>query len=63
MYWVENTHPPIISQETFDKVQAEIARRKELGARANSSLNVTAFTSMIECGLCGKKYRRSGKRQ
>lgn len=59
MYWVENTHPAIISQETFDKVQAEIARRRELGARANPALNSSAFTSRIECGLCGKKYRRS----
>ena len=30
-YYVEDTHPAIIDKETFDYVQSEIARRKELG--------------------------------
>lgn len=40
-YYVENTHEPIIDKETFDYVQQEMARRKELGALANKSLNTT----------------------
>lgn len=43
-YYVENTHEPIIDKETFDYVQQEMARRKELGALANKSLNTTCFT-------------------
>jgi transcription elongation factor Elf1 len=62
-YYAENTHPAIISQEVFDKVQTEIKRRRELGARANKSIPTTVFTAMIECGQCGKNFRRSTKRQ
>jgi hypothetical protein len=63
MYYAENTHPAIIDQETFDKVQTEIARRRELGVFANWSINTTCFTSKVKCGNCGASYRRSGKRQ
>ena len=58
MYWAENTHPKIIELETYEKVQEEIARRRELGARANMSLNVTCFTSNIHCS-CGRNYQRT----
>jgi site-specific DNA recombinase len=60
-YYAENTHPAIIDQETFDKVQAEIARRRELGVFANWSINTTCFTSKVKCCNCGASYRRSGK--
>jgi site-specific DNA recombinase len=63
MYYAENTHPAIIDKETFDVVQAEIARRRALGVFANKSISTTCFTSKIKCGICGKSYRRSGKRQ
>ncbi len=43
-YYVENTHEAIIDMETFQYVQDEIARRKELGVLANKSLNTTCFT-------------------
>lgn len=63
MFYAENTHPAIIDQATFDAVQAEVARRRELGVFANWSINTTCFTSKIKCGNCGASYRRSGKRQ
>ena len=62
-YWVENTHEAIIPLETYKAVQAERQRRRELGALANWSINTSCFTSKIKCSLCGKSYRRSGKRQ
>lgn len=62
-YWVEDSHEAIISLETYEKVQAEIARRRELGVFANKSINTTCFTSKVKCGNCGVSYRRSGKRQ
>lgn len=62
-YWVENTHEAIIPLETYQQVQKEIARRRELGVFANWSINTTCFTSKIKCGNCGVSYRRSGKRQ
>lgn len=63
MYYAKNTHPAIIDQDTFDKVQAEIARRRKLGVFANKAINTTCFTSRIKCDECGSSYRRSGKRQ
>ena len=62
-YWVENTHEAIIPLETYKAVQAERQRRRELGVLANWSINTSCFTSKIKCPLCGKSYRRSGKRQ
>lgn len=59
MYIIENHHEPIIDKETFDYVQAEMARRKELGALANKSLNTTCFTGKIHCMVCGKNYGRN----
>lgn len=58
-FYVEDTHEAIIDKETFDYVQAEIARRKELGPFANKSLNITCFTSKLKCGLCGYSYVRN----
>jgi DNA invertase Pin-like site-specific DNA recombinase len=55
-YYVEDTHPAIIDKETFDYVQEEIARRKELGPRANKSLNLTCFSGMLKCPYCGQSY-------
>jgi site-specific DNA recombinase len=55
-YYVENTHESIIDKETFDYVQAEIARRKELGPFANKSLDTCCFTGKIKCPHCGLSY-------
>lgn len=62
-YWVENTHEAIIPMEIFQAVQKERQRRRELGVLANRSINTSCFTSKIKCPICGKNYRRSGKRQ
>ncbi|NMB01427.1 MAG: recombinase family protein [Firmicutes bacterium] len=58
-FYVEDTHEAIIDKETFDYVQAEMARRKELGAFANKSLNITCFTSKLKCSRCGCSYVRN----
>lgn len=58
-YWVENTHEAIIPLETYNAVQAEMKRRRELGVKANWSINTGCFTSRIVCGRCGKSYQRS----
>lgn len=62
-YWVEDSHEAIIDLGTFNKVQEEIVRRKELGVFANWSIKTTCFTSKVKCGNCNASYRRSGKRQ
>lgn len=61
-YWVENTHEAIIPMEVYQAVQVEKARRRELGALANWSINTSCFTSKIKCGCCGKSYQRSNRK-
>ena len=58
-YYVPNTHEAIIDKKTFDYVQAEMARRKELGPLANKSLNTCCFTGKIKCSFCGQSYMHS----
>ena len=52
-YYVEESHPAIIPPEEFELVQAEMARRKELGKRYHSG---NIFTAKIVCGECGGFY-------
>ena len=61
-YFVENTHEAIIPMEEWQAVQTEFKRRRDLGPFGNKALHLTAFSTKITCGECGKHYRRSGKR-
>lgn len=61
-YLVQDAIPQIISHEQFEAVQAELARRRNQGAKANWSIPTTCFTSLITCGQCSKSFSRSGKR-
>lgn len=54
-YYVENSHPAIISRETFDLVQEEFRRRKASGKYTSA---VSCFASKIICGDCGAFYGR-----
>lgn len=49
-YFVEQSHPAIIAPETFEMVQAEVARRKWEGGRYSG---VSIFSGKIKCGECG----------
>ena len=52
-YYVRGSHPAIIDPEYFDKVQAEIERRKKAGHRYNGT---KFLSSRIVCGDCGGFY-------
>ncbi len=52
-YFVENSHPAIIDKDMWEMVQAEIKRRKEIGASYSS---VNMFSSKLVCGDCGGFY-------
>ncbi len=59
-YFIQNNHLPIISQEQFDAVQIELKKREK---KDNDEIGTTysndyAFSSKIECGECGTKFRR-----
>lgn len=62
-YWVADTHEPIIERETFDYVQKEMARRRELGFLANKALKLSCFSGKIKCGICGRSYIRSSRKK
>lgn len=57
MYYVESNHESIIDADTFQKVQGEIKKRAK-HHKATGSSKEYAFTQKIECGICGKNYRR-----
>ncbi len=52
-YYVEDSHPPIVSKLLFDIVQSEIARRQKLG-KSYSGNNI--YSSKIMCAECGGFY-------
>ncbi len=52
-YYVENSHPGIVSPEIFDMVQREIARRDGEGKYHSG---VSCFSGKIICGCCGSAY-------
>lgn len=57
MYFVENSHQPIIDKETFDKVQRELKHRLELHP-SKTKRDVHLFTGLITCKICGKHFQR-----
>ena len=52
-YYVENSHPAIVSPEYFDQVQEELARRKRLGRSYRSG---SIFSCRLVCGDCGEFF-------
>ena len=52
-YFVENSHPDIVSVSTFELVQNEIRRREQYGKQISGS---GLFTGLILCGECGSLY-------
>ena len=64
-YYVENSHPAIISKEMFDMVQAERERRKSLRSGVKTGegkySSKYAFSGLLICAECGSKFRRYGR--
>lgn len=54
-YYVKNSHPAIVSEETFELAQSERRRRKESKTRISSG---SAFAGKLYCGECGNVYGR-----
>ena len=53
-YYVENSHPAIITSEVFDAVQTEMERRQGTKSRYSG---VDILASKLICGECGSSYR------
>lgn len=62
-YYVKNTHPALISEETFEAVQQELKRRNLMlrdpdnKYRQNYS-NISPFSNQYFCGECGRPVIR-----
>lgn len=54
-YYVEDSHPAIVSAETFDLVQFEIEERKRLNRQHNGKY---LLSDKIICGCCGSAFGR-----
>ena len=58
-YYIENTHPAIVTRKMFDKAQ-KLLRRK--GQRTDMQRDVSPMARKIACGHCGSTLiRRIGK--
>lgn len=61
---IENHHEPIIDKETFNKVQEEMARRKEKANVDNSKhSNRYALSGKLKCASCGCMYVKGDNRK
>lgn len=61
IYYVENTHPAIISKEIFDMVQSEIVKRRDAKAATVGSTKYASkypFSAILVCAECGARLRR-----
>lgn len=69
-YYVEDTHPAIVSKYTFDRVQEEMKRRGRIVRNDDGSIEASKskFNSkyilgnLLVCGDCGASYRRRTER-
>jgi site-specific DNA recombinase len=58
----EGTHTPLVSKETFDRVQRMMKHRAKAAPRPKR--NVFTLSGLLWCGLCGRRltgYRKSKK--
>ncbi|KAF0194453.1 MAG: Resolvase domain [Bacillota bacterium] len=58
MYFAEGTHPAIIDAAIFEKAQAVMEQRRRRYSTKDTSGNRYPFSGIIQCGNCGKKYKR-----
>ena len=58
-YLVQDDHEAIIDMDTFERVQEQLARNKEMGRFPyNHTGEKYPFTMKVVCGCCGRHYTR-----
>lgn len=55
-YFIRDDHEAIIPREMFEAVRAENARRAAKYGHGGGE--TSELTSLVQCGICGKNYRR-----
>lgn len=65
MYYVQNSHPAIISRATYNRAQEELARRKAVTPKSTKNAigaigkySKYALTEVLICAECGTRYKR-----
>lgn len=69
-YFMSDTHPAIISRETYDKVQEEMKKRERIIHKDDGTTEISnkaysgkyLFSNLLVCGNCGASYRRRTER-
>ena len=69
-YYVRNSHPAIVSDGIFDKVQEEMNKRSRVIYKEDGTLDPKGkrynskylLGNILECGYCGAAYRRRTER-
>ena len=69
-YYARNSHPAIVSDEVFDKVQEEMDKRARMVYKADGTVESKGkrynskylLGNILECGYCGAAYRRRTER-
>lgn len=57
-YYIHDDHDAIIDRETFDAVQAEMARRAEFYKHKTGKKKPQLFSGLLRCGKCGRTFWR-----
>ncbi|MDP3486517.1 MAG: recombinase family protein [Bacillota bacterium] len=58
MYYADDTHPAIIDLGTYEMAQVVMEHRRRLSGARDSTGKRYPFSGIIQCGNCGKKYKR-----
>ena len=69
-YFMEDTHPAIISKEIYQRVQVEMSKRERIVHKENGTTEISnkaysgkyLFSNLLVCGHCGASYRRRTER-
>jgi hypothetical protein len=61
-YFAEDTHPAIVPPEVFLRVQERMEANRQRNGVQHKAPQYGAFTGMIRCDKCGKRYRRKVSR-
>lgn len=56
-YYIQNSHPAIISREVFNSVQ-ELLQKRRAPYTMNSRAPRVALSNMMQCGVCGSKFHK-----
>ncbi len=69
-YYMEDTHPAIISKDVYQKVQEEMKKRERIIHHTDGTTEISKkaysgkylFSNLLVCGHCGASYRRRTER-